>query len=55
MVEKFHDELKEVKKELIRMGELARDMLKDSVKALKERDLELAQNVIAKKNTTCRP
>ena len=49
MVEKFHDELKEVKKELIRMGELARDMLKDSVKALKERDLELAQNVIAKK------
>ena len=49
MVEKFHNELKSVKKEVIKMGYLSRDMLKNSVKALKDRDLKLANSVISQK------
>jgi phosphate transport system protein len=49
MVEKFHDELDQVKKEVIKMGHLARDMLQKSVKALKERDQELANWVLLNK------
>jgi len=49
MVEKFHDELKKLKKEVADMGNLAKDMLSDAVEALKERDRELASGVIEKK------
>jgi phosphate transport system protein len=49
MVEKFHLELKEVKKEVIKMGYLAKDMLQNSVKALKDRDLKLAKKVESQK------
>jgi len=34
MVEKFHEELKTLKKDVIVMGNLAKDMLKKSVEAL---------------------
>jgi len=43
MVEKFHEELKEVKKDVIKMGFLARDMLKNSVEALKNIDEKKAK------------
>ena len=49
MVEKFHEELKEVRTEVVKMGHLARDMLIDSVSALKNRDIELAEKVFALK------
>lgn len=49
MVEKFHEELKKLKKEVTEMGNLAKDMLSDAVKSLKERDRELASGVIEKK------
>lgn len=49
MVEKFHDELEEVKKEVFKMGNLSRDMLNKSVIALKDRDIELAKWVTSKK------
>jgi len=49
MVEKFHDELKEVRAKVIDMGNLVKNMLKDSVKALKEQDIPLAESVYAKR------
>lgn len=49
MVEKFHIELKNTKKDVIKMGYIAKDMLKDSVKALKDRDIKLAKKVESKK------
>lgn len=49
MVEKFHKELEQVKKEVIKMGNLAKDMLQKSVKALKDQDKELANWVLANK------
>ncbi len=49
MVEKFHDELKEVKKEVIKMGRLAKAMLQQSVESLKELDIKQAEQVISKK------
>ncbi|MFW6173991.1 MAG: phosphate signaling complex protein PhoU [Elusimicrobiota bacterium] len=49
MVEKFHVELKEIKKEVDKMGRLAKKMLYDSVEALKNRDVELAKKVYSKK------
>jgi phosphate transport system protein len=49
MVEKFHDELKIVKKEVIKMGNLSKEMLQNSIKALKLRDIDLAKNVLSKK------
>ncbi len=49
MVEKFHEELKKLKKEVVEMGDLAKEMLSDAVEALKERDEELASKVIEKK------
>jgi len=48
MTEKFHDELKLLKKEVERMGELSKDMLEKSVIALKDQDIELANWVISK-------
>jgi len=49
MVEKFHKELEQVKKEVIKMGNLSKDMLQKSVKALKEQDTQLADWVLSKK------
>ena len=49
MVEKFHNELDQVKKDVIEMGQLANEMLQKSVKALKERDEEMANWVLLNK------
>lgn len=49
MVEKFHTELEELKNEVLKMGNLARDMLQKSVESLKELDLEKAEWIINKK------
>jgi phosphate transport system protein len=49
MVEKFHDELKGLKKDVLEMGYLAHDMLHKSVKALKEQDLGGVEHVLAQK------
>lgn len=49
MVEKFHDELHDLKKQVIKMGNLSKEMLQTSVKALKEKDVELANMVVSKK------
>jgi len=49
MSEKFHEQLKELKKDLLDMANLSKDMLHKSVKALKEQDNELADWVISKK------
>ncbi len=49
MVEKFHEELEEVKKDVIKLGNLSKDMLNKSVISLKDRDIELAKWVISKK------
>ena len=43
MVEKFHNELNQVKKDVEKMSNLARDMLRKSVEALKDIDLEKAK------------
>jgi phosphate transport system protein len=49
MVEKFHNELTQVKRDVEKMSNLARDMLKKSVEALKDIDLEKAQWVLEHK------
>jgi phosphate transport system protein len=49
MVEKFHIELEEAKKDVIRMGNLAKNMLEKSIEALKELDSEKANWVISQK------
>jgi phosphate transport system protein len=49
MVEKFHNELEELKKDVSDMGKLANDMLVKSITALKNQDVELAKWVISKK------
>jgi phosphate transport system protein len=49
MSEKFHNELKELKKDLLIMANLAKDMLHKSVKALKDQDVGIAESVISKK------
>jgi phosphate transport system protein len=51
MVEKFHEQLKLLKKDVIEMGYLATDMLRNSVEALKNRDVKLAKQVYAKRVT----
>ena len=43
MVEKFHEELNNLKKEVIKMGHLSTEMLKKSVESLKKQDEELAR------------
>lgn len=45
---KFHKELEKEKKDILRMGKLAQDMLKKSVIALKDQDIKLAEWVISK-------
>ncbi len=49
MVKKFHSELDELKEDVQNMGKLARDMLKESIAALKKQDTELAEETISKK------
>jgi len=49
MVEKFHNELDKLKKNVLKMGDLAGGMLCDSVTSLKNLDAEKAEFVIAKK------
>ena len=49
MNERFQKEMEELKKELEEMGYLASGMLVDSVKALKEQDVGLADEVISRK------
>ena len=49
MVEKFHVELQQTKKDVDKMGHLAKDMLIKSVEALKEMDSEKAEWVMANK------
>jgi phosphate transport system protein len=50
MTEKFHLQLEELKKDVVAMGSLAKDMLKKSVEALKDRDVDKAQWVVTKKH-----
>jgi phosphate transport system protein len=40
MPEKFHEELSKLRKDVIKMGQLAMDMLQESIEALKNQDLE---------------
>ena len=49
MVEKFHEDLKKLKKEVVEMGNLAKEMLSNAVEALKDRNKEVASQVIEKK------
>jgi phosphate transport system protein len=43
MVEKFHEELNILKKNVIKMGNLSTEMLKKSVESLKKQDINLAK------------
>ncbi|RLI74696.1 phosphate transport system regulatory protein PhoU [Archaeoglobales archaeon] len=47
---KFHAELENLKEEVLRMGELAKEMLRRSVEALDAQDTTLAEWVISKKD-----
>jgi len=49
MSEKFHNELKELKKDLLVMANLSKDMLHKSVLALREQDMKLVDSIISKK------
>ena len=48
-MDRLHEDLKKMKRKVIEMGELAKEMLRDSVEALKKQDVELAEEVISKK------
>lgn len=50
MVEKFHDELEDLKKDVLKMGQLATKMLTQSIEALKTQDFKKAEWVNAQKN-----
>lgn len=49
MVEKFVEELEQLKVDVMDMADLSIEMLRGSIKALKERDVEEAQRIIAMK------
>jgi phosphate transport system protein len=49
MESKFHEQLKKIKQDVVEMGELAQGMLKESITALKNQDVELAEKVYANK------
>jgi phosphate transport system protein len=49
MTEKFHEELKLLTAEVEKMGALAKYMIENSVTALKDRNVELAKEIISKK------
>lgn len=50
MAGKFHDELEKLKKDVLKMGYLATDMLKTSIKALREQSETKANYVYSKKD-----
>jgi len=50
MRSKFDKELIEIKNSVIEMGELSREMLKNSIVALKNQDVKLAKKVYSNKN-----
>jgi len=50
MAEKFHTDLKALKKDTVAMAQLGRTMLRDSVDALVRQDKELAVSVVARKD-----
>jgi phosphate transport system protein len=54
MAEKFHEELAGLKNELKQMGDLAVWMLRSAMKALKEHDVKLAGDVVARKTDLAR-
>lgn len=54
MVEELHSGLHDLKKQVVRMGNLAQEMLDKSVKALKEQDKQLAKEVLDCKNEIAR-
>jgi len=54
MVEELHSGLYDLKKQVVRMGNLAQEMLDKSVKALKEQDKQLAKDVLDCKNEIAR-
>jgi len=49
MKSKFHEQLKKIKQDVVEMGELAENMLQESITALKNQDTELADKVYADK------
>jgi phosphate transport system protein len=49
MVEKFHDELQQLKEDILTMGFLALEMLSKSLEALEKQDTVLARSVIDRK------
>lgn len=49
MKSKFHEELKKIKKDVVEMGELSQRMLRESITALKNQDVKLADKVYADK------
>lgn len=51
MRSKFDKELKEIKNLVIEMGELSKEMLKNSIVSLKDKDVKLAKRVYSNKNT----
>ena len=48
-MDRLHEDLKKMKRKVIEMGELAKEMLHDSMEALEKQDVELAEEVISKK------
>ncbi|MDG6220025.1 MAG: phosphate signaling complex protein PhoU [Candidatus Thermoplasmatota archaeon] len=50
MTERFHDDLAELKMDVVAMGGLAQEMLAISIDALKNQDVELAKTLHSKKN-----
>jgi phosphate transport system protein len=51
MTQKFHDELEELKTDIIKMGKLSKEMLQKSVDSLKNDDVDLACWVQSQKGT----
>lgn len=49
MLEKFHRELSQLRKDVIDMGELSEDMLQKAVESLIQQDIKMAELVISKK------
>ena len=50
MVEKFHEELEDLKKNVLKMGQLATKMLEKSIEGLKNQDSKKAEWVNTQKN-----
>jgi phosphate transport system protein len=49
MIKEFHTNLKTLKKDVIKMGHLAEDMLQKSVEALRKQDMDIADWVLSHK------